>query len=236
MVKSLLTLKQHAYESILARLKSGEFAPGMRLSDEQLAAELGVSRSPVREAILQLSGEGIIEQRPRLGAYIRLPDRKKLANVFELRLAVEPFAAGLAAERRTDADMRRLLDSTRRMEKVANKARELDQEICDPKLRLQFLECDDRSHILIAKMIDNERISEVIRVGQLVMRIFALAVFRPGSSSILAAYSEHQQFVDAIADREATRAREVMTHHIECGAEKLLGIYDRMVDEGKISQ
>ena len=235
-MRSPSTLKQHAYESILGRLKSGEFAPGMRLSDELLVGELGVSRSPVREAILQLSGEGIIEQRPRQGAYIRMPDRKSLANEFELRLALEPFAAGLAAERRTNADMKKLRNLTRRMEKITNKARGLDQEISDPVLRLQFLECDDSSHDLIAKMVDNERISDVTRVGQLVMRIFALAVFKPGSCAILESYLQHQQFVDAIEDRDVSCAREAMTCHIESGAKNLLKIYDSLADEGKFSQ
>ena len=234
-MKSLLTLKQHAYENILDRLKSGEFSPGMRLSDEQLASELGVSRSPVREAILQLSGEGIIEQRPRQGAYIRMPDRKTLSNEFELRLALEPFAASLAAERRSVADMRKLRDLTDRMEKHASEAVESGQESVDPALRLKCLECDDRSHVLIAKMVDNGRLSEVIRVGQVVMRIFALAVLKPAPDALLEASRQHRRFVDAIEDRDARRATEEMTHHIEFGAQNLLSIYDRMAAEGKFS-
>ena len=236
MKRSVLTLKQHAYESILDRVQTGQFAPGMRLSDELLAGELGVSRSPVREAILQLSAEGIIEQRPRQGAFIRMPDRKSLSSEFELRLALEPFAAGKAAERRSDADMKKLRDLTIRMEKLAKEAVESDLDITDPALRLKCLECDDRSHILIVKMIQNERVSEVIRVGQVVMRIFSLAVHIPSPEAMLESSQQHREFVDAIEDRDAKRASEAMAQHIEFGANNLLGLYDKMGENGEISE
>ena len=236
MTRSPFTLKQHAYDRILDRLKTGQFAPGMRLSDELLAGELGVSRSPVREAILQLSAEGIIEQRPRQGAFIRMPDRKSLSNEFELRLAVEPFAAGMAAERRTDADMRKLRDLNSKMEKYAQEAVDSGLEVTDHALRLKCLEYDDRSHLLIAKMIDNNRIAEVIRIAQVVMRIFALAVHKPGPAAMLKAAREHRLFVDAIESRDAERATEAMAQHIDFAAKNLLELYDRVVEDGEFSE
>lgn len=66
-MEPLLTLKQHAYNFIQERLRSGAVLPGARLSDDSIAKEIGVSRSPVREAISQLANEGLVELNPQRG-------------------------------------------------------------------------------------------------------------------------------------------------------------------------
>ena len=92
-----LTLKQHAYEVIRTKILSGVLKPGSRLSDELLARELGISRSPVREAISQLASEGMVDYRPRTGAYVKGPDRCELEELYEIREPLERYAARKAA-------------------------------------------------------------------------------------------------------------------------------------------
>src|SRR5580704_7630282 len=102
------TLKQHAYKLIRKRLLSGSLPPGGRLSDDALAKELGISRSPVREAISQLTSEGLVEYRPRSGAYVRVPEPRELAEWYETRIALEGFAVMRAAERITEPQLSEL--------------------------------------------------------------------------------------------------------------------------------
>src|SRR5271169_1260355 len=95
----LTNLKIHAYEHIRKRLLSGDLAPGASLSPALLAKEIGISHTPVREAISQLESEGLVERLPRLGARVRLIDRRELEELFELRETLEADAAAWAAER-----------------------------------------------------------------------------------------------------------------------------------------
>ena len=85
---------------------SGRFAAGERLRQEQLAAELGISRTPLREALGRLASEGLVELLPHRGARVADPGRGIVIDSYYARLAIETEAARLAARRRTDADLR----------------------------------------------------------------------------------------------------------------------------------
>lgn len=96
-----------AYEALRARLRTGEVAPGDRLVDLDIAAELGMSRMPVREALLQLVSEGVLVSTAR-GYRIPTLSREDIHEVFELRRLLEPRAASLAARDLTKAGVSRL--------------------------------------------------------------------------------------------------------------------------------
>lgn len=101
------SLSAVAYQALRARLRSGEVAPGDRLVDLEIAAELGMSRMPVREALLQLVGEGVLVSTAR-GYRIPTLSRADVREVFELRRLLEPRAASLAARDLTRAGVKRL--------------------------------------------------------------------------------------------------------------------------------
>jgi DNA-binding GntR family transcriptional regulator len=231
-MKHVLTLKENAYENILKRLKRGKFAPGVRLSDDALAKELGVSRSPVREALLQLSGEGLVEQRPRQGAFVRVPDQKELAELFEARLALEGAAAGWAAQRRSDHDLEKLFQLTERMEAVASSCREAEESICDSALTNEFLSVDYQAHILIVKMADNRKIAQMIRICRVLSRSFSLASLEHEAKVIVHSVEQHRAFTDAIGDQDAQQATEAMARHITYSGERVMDAYDRAGPDG----
>ncbi len=81
----------------------GELKPGERLRAEALAQRFGTSRTPIREALLQLEGQGLVEVEPNRGAVVRAFDRDDLLDLYEVRALLEPAAAALAATRATDA-------------------------------------------------------------------------------------------------------------------------------------
>ena len=81
------TLKQRAYEYIRRQLLNGELSPGSRLCNRTLAEQIGMSFIPVREAISQLASEGLIEHRPRLGAFVLDPSREQIEELYDFREA-----------------------------------------------------------------------------------------------------------------------------------------------------
>jgi len=95
-------------EAIEEKIAIGEFEPGMRLDEAQLALRFGASRTPLREALIQLASMGIVELRPRRGAIVAAPDTTSLIEMFEVMAELEGICARLAARRRNGADLKRM--------------------------------------------------------------------------------------------------------------------------------
>src|SRR6185312_12097300 len=97
------------------QILSGHRAPGDRLNEVEIAAELGVSRGPLREAMQRLARDGLVVVQPHRGSYVRNLEPDEIVELYDVRIALECAAARLAAERRTDADvtaLKGLLDTT----------------------------------------------------------------------------------------------------------------------------
>ena len=98
-------LRHAVLAEIRRRITEGVYEQGARLFEDQIAAELEVSRNPVREALQALAAEGFVELEPRRGARVARVPVERAAELFEVRAALEGLMARLAAERRTDADV-----------------------------------------------------------------------------------------------------------------------------------
>ncbi len=107
-----------AYNYIRKKILCGEYPPGHALMTEMLASEIGVSRTPVRDALRKLETDGLVIIQPHLGASVKKMEVKEFAEMCDLRLALESHAAGLAASNRTEADLREIgfaLEAMRRL-------------------------------------------------------------------------------------------------------------------------
>ena len=109
------THASRAYQHLRALLISGRFEPVERLRYGPIGREIGVSATPVREAVGQLVNEGLVELIPQLGAVVRKIDRSELIEIYEVRLAIEPYAAGLAAQRASEKQIASLESHLSRM-------------------------------------------------------------------------------------------------------------------------
>jgi DNA-binding GntR family transcriptional regulator len=103
-----LAAVDRAMENLRGRILAGEFAGGERLGEVELATELGMSRTPVRQALLRLAGEGLVEVAPNRGARVIVRSERELEHVFELRARLEGLAARQSAERVTDEQIEML--------------------------------------------------------------------------------------------------------------------------------
>lgn len=191
------TLREIVSDEIRAMITRGELKPGERLFEDRLAEQLGVSRNPVREAIRALEGTGLVEVIPRRGAYVSEFDVPDVLHLLELRCVLEAYAARLAAQHRTEADIARL---DRCLDEGRTASYEQDY-VRAATLHREF-------HLAIEAASSNPYISGVVApLRHQTELVFSMLLDDRGVLS----WDEHQAMRDAIArgDAEEARARTV---------------------------
>lgn len=202
-------LRELVFESLREAIINGKLGPSERLMEIQLAEEMGVSRTPVREAIRKLELEGLVVMIPRKGAYVAGLSLKDIADVFEIRGALEGLAAELAAERATEEEMEA-------MERFLMK---ISEEIESGDLS-KVVETDTNFHTLIYQASRNTRLSQIIsNLREQIQRSRTTSLSYPGRMKT--ALEEHRKIVEAISSRDGELARSLAQEHIE-NAENIL--------------
>lgn len=190
-----------ATEVIREAIIDGRLAPGERLKEQELASELGLSRTPIREALAVLQAEGLVDMVPNRGATVRSHDASDLDDLYRLRALLEGYTAGRAAARVTDQDVSALVESCERFEALA------DGEIGDIVKENLFF------HNLILESAGSERAGRLVRnVIELPLVYKSYIFYSPEQRRISAHY--HWQITRAIRARDAERAELVMKEHI----------------------
>lgn len=196
-------LRELVLEAIREAIKNGALKPRERLMEIQLAEELGVSRTPIREALRKLELEGFIVMVPRKGAYVADISFKDIADVFEIRTALEGLAASLAAERITDEE----LEEMERL--LVEKAEAITRQ--DFNL---LVAVDTKFHETIYTASRNQRLSTIINnLREQIQRYRATSLSFPGRMQ--QSLQEHRSIVEAIQSRDSQVARQVVQEHIE---------------------
>ncbi len=121
-VRQALTKNAYAYEEVRQRIMVGALEPGQPLAQSQLAAELGVSLTPMREALRRLDAEGLVYIDAHKNARVATLSATEAKHLFEVRERMDPMAAALAAERRTDSDIVRLKEAAARLKPLADES------------------------------------------------------------------------------------------------------------------
>lgn len=202
-------LRELVFESLREAIINGDLKPGERLMEIQLAEELGVSRTPVREAIRKLELEGLVLMIPRKGAYVAKISMKDIAEVFEIRGALEGLAAGLAAERITDEE---LDDLERILVKIAESTDKDDVQA--------VIELDTVFHEKLYRASRNERLFQLVNnLREQIQRFRKTSLSQPGRLKF--ALEEHKKIVEAVALRDVELAQNLAYEHIE-SAENIL--------------
>lgn len=111
----LFSSGEAAYASLIDALRRGDFSPGDRLREEDVAKRLNLSRTPVREALRKLENNGIVEHRPRIGAVIRKLSQTEVVELYEMRIVLERTAARMAAQHGSAAEFDALDDMNARI-------------------------------------------------------------------------------------------------------------------------
>lgn len=191
-----------ATELIRQAIIDGRLSPGQRLKEEELARELGISRTPVREALLILQAEGLVEATPNRGATVRAHDAESLDDLYQLRALLEGYAARRAAARITDETIAALWASCERFAAVAD-----ESEVADLVKENLFF------HNTILETAGSARLAAMVRkVIELPLVYRSYIWYSPGQRQISVHY--HRQIARALEMRDAERAELVMKEHV----------------------
>jgi DNA-binding GntR family transcriptional regulator len=190
MVISRVPLGAQVYGEILQLVQRGELAPGTRVSDAALAGRLGVSRTPVREALLRLAREGVLDADTGRGFRVRRLDRAELRDVGAILAELEPLALRLAQELPAE-----------RLERLGEIARQLEQTRGDIG---RAVELDEAWHQLLLEGCPNRRLLELIATLRQVPQRYVYAYLREAGRVSLSTL-HHTRLLAALrsGDREA---------------------------------
>jgi DNA-binding GntR family transcriptional regulator len=177
----------------------------------QMADEMGVSRTPVREAIRKLEMEGFVVMIPRRGTYVSNMSIRDINDVYEIRISLDTLAAGLAAERISDEELEEL---QRLLVKVGNAIEENDMA--------KVVEADIEFHDVLYKASRNERLRNIINnLREQITVIRGVSMRYPGR--LKDTQEEHRRLVESIAARNVEKSQEAARIHLE-NAERTLMI------------
>ncbi|PKM88802.1 MAG: GntR family transcriptional regulator [Firmicutes bacterium HGW-Firmicutes-12] len=209
---SFRPLGEMVYESLRDAITNQVLKPGERLMEMDLADEMGVSRTPVREAIRRLELEGYVVMIPRKGAYVAGLSIKDINEVFEIRGALESLAAELAAQRATDKEIE---------EMELNLAMEASHFGTSDLLKT--IEADTKFHELIFNASRNSRLLVMVKeLRDQVQRFRTTTLAVQGRMKF--ALGEHREVVEAIANRDVEGAQRAAHEHIESAEAALLEV------------
>ncbi|MFK7755089.1 MAG: GntR family transcriptional regulator [Sedimentitalea sp.] len=190
-----------AYLKLHAAIREGQFAPGDRLREVEVAARLSLSRTPVREALRKLESDGIVEHRPRIGAVIRMLSQPEVVELYDMRLVLERTAAEMAAKHAGAAEIDTLEELNAQIAQVqgdAQTASALNQTFH----RCIYLATRNRFLLESARALNN-----------------ALMLLGPTTladqARIDTVSAQHQQIIAALRDADAQAAGEAAATHLQ---------------------
>lgn len=198
-----LPLRDVVFHTLRQAILRGELKPGERLMEIQLANKLGVSRTPIREAIRKLELEGLVLMIPRRGAEVAEITEKSLRDVLEVRSALEELAVKLACEKIEDENILELKEAAKEFE-IALKSGDVTV----------YAEADVKFHDIIYRATDNQRLIQLLNnLREQMYRYRVEYLKREESHEIL--LKEHNMIIEAIERRNTEAAVEIVCRHID---------------------
>lgn len=190
-----------AYSRLLNEIRTGKLAPGDRLLETELAARLGISRTPVREAIRQMETDGLVVHVPRSGARIRTLDYSEVNELYDMRAVLEGTAARLSARAASEVELAELEAINAEMKAA------LDDMDMLYRLNRQF-------HDALLNTARNRYLSKSVEGLKKTLLILGPSTMEEGERARLAV-DEHDLLIDALRARDGAGAEAAMRHHID---------------------
>ncbi len=201
-------LNQQAYDEIRRRILDGELPPSSPISEYQLAADLNISRTPVREALKRLEEEGLVWSIPNKGTFIAEMSAQDVMEIYQVRERLEGLAARIAAEQMSEKDIHQLEYEL----SLLNKAESTGQAD-------EIFQCDIRLHKLIIASTQNIRLVKILAMLDAQMhrvRIF----FSQSPDWVQAVIQQHTIIVQRIKARDCEGAENAMVQHLRSACDR----------------
>lgn len=209
-INEYLPLRDIVFQTLRKAILMGELEPGERLMETQLGEKLGVSRTPIREAIRKLELEGLVVMVPRKGAQVAAFTQKDIQDVLEVRAALEALACKLACHRMDDRSFLRLQLIITEYEYAV---KEQDIEV--------MIQKDVEFHETIFKATNNEKLSQFFNNMREQVDRYRIAYIKSTveSNNVM---KEHMEILKALKNRDEERAAQLASEHIRVQCETIM--------------
>ncbi|MFZ4451303.1 GntR family transcriptional regulator [Salibacterium aidingense] len=208
-IGKFVSYTDQVYRELKSAIVSGDIQQGEFLQERSIAEQLGVSRTPVREAIKRLEFEDWVETLPWKGVVVKDIDRQDIIEVFQCRYANEGFVGELVASTITDENMAELKKIKSTMEELADESRQ------------EFINEDRKFHMHLAQLTNNSLLIHFLdRLSDQMLRFGILAV--KDKVRIKETLEEHQAIIDALETRSPEKTKEAIQRHIDNSQDVLL--------------
>ena len=208
--RTITTIREQVYKILRDDICQGVYEPGTRLQEVELAENLNVSRSPVREALRQLSADGLLLEIPNKGVYVKEFTVKDIEEIYDLRVMLESYGILHSAGHITSMRRERLLGMLTEMETFLDKGDVQAYTSVDEKLHNQIVHLGDNSLI-------NDTYDRVRSMNQQ-FRILSLMDQQRFSDSL----DEHRKIVHALVTGDLKRADDINREHLELARQTIL--------------
>ncbi len=218
-----LPLRDVVFNTLRKAILTGQLKPGERLMEVHLANQLGVSRTPIREAIRKLELEGLVIMIPRRGAEVARITEKSLKDVLEVRRALDALSVELACDRITEEDTERLLTACHEFEQATK-----------GKDAAVIAKADVALHDIIVEATGNQRLIQMVNnLSEQMYRYRFVYIKEESRHDNLIA--EHREIYESIARRDKTRAAKAAKLHID-NQEKSIIRQIRLENESRLNK
>lgn len=225
-------------DRIHAKIISGDYPPGSRLKQENLASEFAVSRTPIREALSRLEGRGLVIQAQRRSAIVRAPTRREITEMYQVRAELEGLAAELAAKWISDQQLASLrnahdefVDAVKALRQVKGRPRQrtLPEDWATTSRR--WVGLNATFHRAIGEASTNAYLARTI---QDLSTGYARTLMQSSSDGLTnfrvdANIMWHERILSALENREPPRARAAMAEHIKEAGELVSALFERVM-------
>ncbi|MGN0514567.1 MAG: GntR family transcriptional regulator [Lachnospiraceae bacterium] len=197
-----LPLRDVVFDTLRQAILKGDMEPGERLMEITLANKLGVSRTPIREAIRKLELEGLVHMIPRKGAVVASISEKDMRDVLEVRITLEELAVKLAIKNMTDEDIEALRQASKDFENAV-----ISHDV------VTIVEADVAFHDIIYNKTQNNRLIQIINNLREQMYRYRLEYIKDARThSIL--INEHNDIIECIRNKNVEEAKNAVREHI----------------------
>jgi DNA-binding GntR family transcriptional regulator len=219
-------LPEKIYHHLRTKLLAGEFPPGTRLDYKKISVEMGVSTTPVREAMGKLGSEGLVELVPRAGAIVRKLGAQEAVQLYGVREAIETYAAAKAADKISDARLQQLEGLLSKMRGLITKSFSATNNIMTGENLSEFLQSDLAFHMTIIEAAGNPRLTKLAGDSHIHSRIFGVERFGHNQELMDEADQIHRSIFAALKQRDAAQASQLVAQHIQRSLELTLSHID----------
>jgi len=221
------SIQEKAYTHIRAKILSGEFAPGAALSEASIARELGNSRGPLREAVRRLTAEGLLRPSPTGGSVVVDFSRRDVAELYELREALEVYAAGKAAEHGLrPAELEALKELVGAVLLLRDELEVSGEHHLGREAMERFIRIDLRFHSTLVRAAANSRILKAMADTRVLLNIFRISRKGHDAAQLTQIHRYHNEILLAIARQDSQEAMRLLGEHIRVSKEERLKEHD----------